>query len=92
VICPIPMRLLISANGTYGFVSLGALQHSGLYHVDSEGCGPPHPGKNNFGKPGYNGPMPARRPWASISTIWIIGADARRTEGGGGGGGICQQA
>ncbi|MEH6567123.1 MAG: YbhB/YbcL family Raf kinase inhibitor-like protein [Halopseudomonas sp.] len=76
VICHDPDAPLISANGTYGFV------HWVYYNIPSdvtelpEGCNAYTQGKNNFGKPGYNGPMPPEGHGQHKYYFWIIALDA----------------
>lgn len=76
VICHDPDAPLISANGTYGFV------HWVLYNIPAsvtelaEGCGDFTQGKNDFGKLGYNGPLPPPGHGQHRYYFWVIALDA----------------
>jgi len=76
VICHDPDAPLISPNGTYGFV------HWVLYNIPSEveslpeGTSDFTSGKNNFGKIGYNGPMPPEGHGRHHYYYWILALDA----------------
>lgn len=76
VICHDPDAPLISANGTYGFV------HWVLYNIPgdvselTESCNDYTQGKNNFGKMGYNGPMPPEGHGQHKYYFWVIALDA----------------
>ncbi|MGY8810870.1 MAG: YbhB/YbcL family Raf kinase inhibitor-like protein [Pseudomonadales bacterium] len=76
VICHDPDAPLISANGTYGFV------HWVLYNIPgdvselAESCNDYTQGKNNFGKMGYNGPMPPEGHGQHKYYFWVIALDA----------------
>lgn len=75
VICHDPDAPLISANGTYGFV------HWTLYNIPGsvtelpEGTDEFTQGKNNFGKTGYNGPMPPEGHGQHKYYFWVIALD-----------------
>lgn len=75
VICHDPDAPLISANGTYGFV------HWTLYNIPGsvtelpEGTSEFTQGKNNFGKTGYNGPMPPEGHGQHKYYFWVIALD-----------------
>jgi len=75
VICHDPDAPLISANGTYGFV------HWVLYNIPAsvselaEGTDAYTAGENNFGKPGYGGPMPPEGHGEHKYYFWILAMD-----------------
>lgn len=75
VICHDPDAPLISANGTYGFV------HWTLYNIPGsvtelpEGVSEFTQGKNNFGKSGFNGPMPPEGHGQHKYYFWVIALD-----------------
>lgn len=75
VVCHDPDAPLISANGTYGFV------HWTLYNIPGsvtelpEGTDEFTQGKNNFGKTGYNGPMPPEGHGQHKYYFWVIALD-----------------
>ena len=75
VICHDPDAPLISANGTYGFV------HWTLYNIPGsatgleEGTSDFTQGKNNFGKTGYNGPMPPEGHGQHKYYFWVLALD-----------------
>lgn len=75
VICHDPDAPLVSANGTYGFV------HWVLYNIPAsaagleEACGDFTQGKNNFGNPGYGGPMPPEGHGTHNYFFWLMALD-----------------
>lgn len=75
VICHDPDAPLLSSNGTYGFV------HWTLYNIPGEVASLPEgtsdytQGKNNFGKSGYNGPMPPEGHGRHHYYYWILALD-----------------
>ena len=76
VICHDPDAPLISKNGTYGFV------HWVLYNIPAsvtslaEATPDFTQGKNNFGKLGYNGPMPPEGHGQHKYYFWVIALDS----------------
>lgn len=75
VICHDPDAPLISANGTYGFVHWTLYNIPGSVTELSEGTGEFTQGKNNFGKTGYNGPMPPEGHGQHKYYFWVIALD-----------------
>ncbi|GGC95348.1 YbhB/YbcL family Raf kinase inhibitor-like protein [Halopseudomonas salina] len=75
VICHDPDAPLISANGTYGFVHWTLYNIPGSVTKLSEGTGEFTQGKNNFGKTGYNGPMPPEGHGQHKYYFWVIALD-----------------
>lgn len=75
VICHDPDAPLISERGEYGFV------HWVLYNIPGsatgleEGTGDFAAGKNNFGKDGYNGPMPPNGHGTHHYFFWLLALD-----------------
>ena len=75
VLCHDPDAPLISSNGTYGFV------HWVLYNLPAsttsleEGTELGTPGKNNFGKVGYGGPMPPEGHGVHRYYFWVLALD-----------------
>jgi Raf kinase inhibitor-like YbhB/YbcL family protein len=76
VVCHDPDAPLISPNGTYGFV------HWVLYNIPAdiatleEGTRDFTQGKNNFGKLGFNGPMPPEGHGTHRYYFWVLALDA----------------
>jgi len=72
VICHDPDAPLVTGNGTYGFV------HWVLYNIPGdvnslyEGDGGYTAGKNDFGKPGYGGPMPPNGHGTHNYYFWVL--------------------
>ncbi|RHW19589.1 YbhB/YbcL family Raf kinase inhibitor-like protein [Pseudomonas jilinensis] len=75
VICHDPDAPLISANGTYGFVHWTLYNIPGSVTSLAEGCGDFTQGKNDFGKVGYNGPMPPQGHGQHKYYFWVIALD-----------------
>lgn len=75
VICHDPDAPLISANGTYGFVHWVHYNIPGDVSELAEGCDKHTQGKNNFGKLGYNGPMPPEGHGQHKYYFWVIALD-----------------
>ncbi|WP_339843995.1 YbhB/YbcL family Raf kinase inhibitor-like protein [uncultured Halopseudomonas sp.] len=75
VICHDPDAPLISANGTYGFVHWTLYNIPGSVSELAEGTGEYTRGKNNFGKTGYNGPMPPEGHGQHKYYFWVIALD-----------------
>ena len=72
VVCHDPDAPLISANGTYGYV------HWVLYNIPAdvnalaEGDNGFTQGTNDFGKPGYGGPMPPNGHGTHQYYFWVL--------------------
>jgi Raf kinase inhibitor-like YbhB/YbcL family protein len=72
VICHDPDAPLIAKGGTYGFV------HWVLYNIPGsttgleEGASAHTPGKNDFGKQGYGGPMPPNGHGIHHYYFWVL--------------------
>jgi Raf kinase inhibitor-like YbhB/YbcL family protein len=72
VICHDPDAPLITGHGTYGFV------HWVLYGIPAsttqlpEGGGEFTPGRNDFGKQGYGGPMPPNGHGTHRYYFWVL--------------------
>ncbi len=76
VFCHDPDAPLISPRGTYGFA------HWVLYNLPAtvielpEGCSDYTAGKNDFGNPGYGGPMPPPGHGAHRYYFWVVALDS----------------
>jgi Raf kinase inhibitor-like YbhB/YbcL family protein len=76
IICHDPDAPLVTPAGTYGFV------HWVLYNVPSSTTGLAESaaeftqGKNDFGKTGYNGPMPPNGHGTHQYYFWVLALDA----------------
>lgn len=72
IICHDPDAPLIGENGTYGFV------HWVLYNIPGsvtgldEGCADYTRGSNDFGRHGYNGPLPPNGHGPHHYYFWVI--------------------
>jgi Raf kinase inhibitor-like YbhB/YbcL family protein len=72
VVCHDPDAPLVSPSGTYGFV------HWVLYNIPAsaerlpEGVRDFTPGRNDFGKPGYGGPMPPPGHGTHRYYFWVL--------------------
>lgn len=75
VICHDPDAPLISANGTYGFVHWVLYNIPGTVNSLEEGSAPYTEGINNFGKTGYNGPMPPEGHGTHQYYFWVLALD-----------------
>jgi Raf kinase inhibitor-like YbhB/YbcL family protein len=77
VICHDPDAPLVAANGSYGFV------HWVLYDIPAsvtdlpEGVADYTAGNNDFGKPGYNGPMPPNGHGPHHYYFWLLALKER---------------
>ncbi len=75
VICHDPDAPLVSPGGTYGYV------HWVLYNLPAnckglpENCQEGTPGTNDFGKPGYGGPMPPPGHGEHRYYFWVLALD-----------------
>lgn len=75
VICHDPDAPLVTPGGTYGFV------HWVLYNIPAsassiaEACGDFTRGQNDFGNPGYGGPMPPVGHGQHHYYFWILALD-----------------
>lgn len=76
VICHDPDAPLISKNGTYGFVHWVHYNIPGSTTAIAQGCDQHTQGKNNFGKPGYNGPMPPEGHGKHQYYFWVLALDS----------------
>lgn len=76
VVCHDPDAPLISANGTYGFVHWVHYNIPGSVTSIPEGCDQHTQGKNNFGKAGYNGPMPPEGHGKHQYYFWVLALDS----------------
>lgn len=76
LICHDPDAPLISANGTYGFVHWTLYNIPGAVTALEEGSDQYTQGQNNFGKSGYNGPLPPEGHGQHKYYFWIIALDA----------------
>lgn len=76
VVCHDPDAPLISANGTYGFVHWVHYNIPGSVTSIPEGCDQHTQGKNNFGKTGYNGPMPPEGHGKHQYYFWVLALDS----------------
>jgi len=72
VICHDPDAPLISGNGTYGFVHWVLYNIPGGVNSLQEGVDQFTKGKNDFGKMGYNGPMPPNGHGAHCYYFWVL--------------------
>jgi len=76
VFCHDPDAPVISSAGNYGFV------HWVYYNIPAtttnlpEGCSAYTSGKNDFGKSGYNGPMPPNGHGPHHYYFWVVALDA----------------
>ncbi|MFT6431720.1 MAG: Raf kinase inhibitor-like YbhB/YbcL family protein [Halopseudomonas sp.] len=75
VICHDPDAPLISPKGTYGFVHWTLYNIPGSVTQLSEGTDEYTQGKNNFGKTGYNGPMPPEGHGQHKYYFWVLALD-----------------
>lgn len=77
LICHDPDAPLVAANGTYGF------GHWVLYDIPAsvtslpEGVAEYTAGRNDFGKPGYNGPMPPNGHGPHHYYFWLLALKER---------------
>jgi Raf kinase inhibitor-like YbhB/YbcL family protein len=72
VICHDPDAPLISHNGTYGFVHWVLYNIPGSVTALAEACADFCQGSNDFGRPGYNGPLPPPGHGPHQYYFWII--------------------
>ncbi|MDT8319407.1 MAG: YbhB/YbcL family Raf kinase inhibitor-like protein [Xanthomonadales bacterium] len=72
VICHDPDAPLISERGTYGFVHWALYNIPGSVDELPEGCGDYTPGRNDFGKTGYGGPMPPKGHGEHKYYFWVL--------------------
>jgi len=77
VICHDPDAPLISNRGTYGFVHWAYYNIPGSVYTLDEGCNLYTKGANDFGKEGYNGPMPPNGHGRHRYYYWILALDSQ---------------
>lgn len=83
VICHDPDAPLISARGTYGFVHWVLYNIPGSVDELPEGCANYTPGRNDFDKSGYGGPMPPKGHGEHRYYFWVLALDSEaELEGG----------
>jgi len=72
IICHDPDAPLVTSNGTYGFVHWVLYNIPGSVTSLDEGTKQHTSGKNDFGKTGYNGPMPPNGHGAHSYYFWVL--------------------
>ncbi len=72
IICHDPDAPLVSANGTYGFVHWVLYNIPANVHSLEEGVSAYTQGQNNFGNPGYGGPMPPEGHGTHQYYFWVL--------------------
>lgn len=72
IVCHDPDAPLISRNGTYGFVHWVLYNIPGTVTHLAEGCADYCQGRNDFGKLGYNGPLPPKGHGPHHYYFWLI--------------------
>jgi Raf kinase inhibitor-like YbhB/YbcL family protein len=72
IICHDPDAPLVTGAGTYGFVHWVVYNIPGDVTGLEEGTQKYTPGKNDFGKSGYNGPMPPNGHGLHSYYFWVL--------------------
>lgn len=76
IICHDPDAPLVSKGGSYGFVHWVLYNIPGSVNSLDEGSTEYTPGKNDFGKAGYGGPMPPDAHGTHHYFFWVLALDA----------------